>query len=158
NCTAEVQMALSRLLRKAPPAGKDTIERLYGAVVAQARRPAFYLRFGVPDTLDGRFDMIALHVFLVMRRLKAEGEEGRALSQALANRFFADLDRSLREMGVGDLGVGRRVKVMAKAFYGRIAAYEAGLNSGDTALGEALKRNLYGTVSASDERIAAMVG
>ena len=149
-------MALSRLLRRASPAGESTIERLYGTVVAQARRPAFYLRLGVPDTLDGRFDMIALHVFLVMRRLKAEGEEGRALSQALTDRFFADLDRSLREMGAGDLGVGRRVKTMAQAFYGRVSAYEAGLNGGAEVLREALTRNLYGTVAAPQETVAAM--
>jgi len=149
-------MTLSRLLRKASPAGEGTIERIYGAVVAQARRPAFYLRLAVPDTLDGRFDMIALHVFLVMRRFKTEGQEGRALSQALTDRFFADLDRSLREMGAGDLGVGRRVKAMAKAFYGRVVAYEAALNAGDAALREALARNLYGTVAAPDETVAAM--
>jgi len=146
----------SRLLRQS--AGEAPVERLYEAIVAQARAPAFYARLGVPDTLDGRFDMIALHVFLALRRLKAEGEGGRALAQALCDRFFADLDRSLREMGAGDLGVGRRVKAMAQAFYGRVAAYEAALNEDDAALVEALRRNLFGTVAPSAEAISAVAG
>ena len=149
-------MPLSRLLRNS--AGEAPVERLYQAIVAQARTPAFYAALGVPDTLDGRFDMIALHVFLVLRRLKAEGEGGRALAQALCDRFFADLDRSLREMGAGDLGVGRRVKAMAQAFYGRVAAYDAALNGDDATLGEALKRNLFGTVMPGAEAISAMAG
>jgi cytochrome b pre-mRNA-processing protein 3 len=132
------------------------VERLYQAIVAQARAPAFYARLGVPDTLDGRFDMIALHVFLALRRLKSEGEAGRGLAQALCDRFFADLDRSLREMGAGDLGVGRRVKAMAQAFYGRVAAYEAALSGDEAALVEALERNLFGTVTPGSEPISAM--
>lgn len=147
-------MLLSRLLRNS--AAEAPVERLYQAIVAQARTPTFYERFGVPDTLDGRFDMIALHVFLVLRRLKAEGEAGRALAQALCDRFFADLDRSLREMGAGDLGVGRRVKAMAQAFYGRVAAYESALAGPAAALDEALERNLFGTVTPAPERISAM--
>jgi cytochrome b pre-mRNA-processing protein 3 len=145
---------LSRLMKN--PAGEAPVERLYETIVAQARAPAFYAGLGVPDTLDGRFDMIALHVFLALRRLKSEGETGRALAQALCDRFFADLDRSLREMGAGDLGVGRRVKAMAQAFYGRVAAYESALNGDDSALHEALKRNLFGTVTPGDGPIAAM--
>lgn len=147
-------MPLSRLLRNST--GDAPVERLYRAIVAQARTPAFYAVLGVPDTLDGRFDMIALHVFLALRRLKGEGEDGRALAQALCDRFFADLDRSLREMGAGDLGVGRRVKAMAQAFYGRVAAYEAALTGDDAALGEALRRNLFGTVTPGAEAISAM--
>jgi cytochrome b pre-mRNA-processing protein 3 len=146
-------MAFPRLLRRAVP-GEAAAERLYAAAVAQARVPAFYLRYGVPDTLDGRFEMIGLHVFLLMRRLKSEGEAGRALSQSVCDRFFDDLDRSLREMGAGDLGVGRRVKTMAKAFYGRIAAYDASFSG--AALEDALARNLYGTVEAKPEHLAAM--
>jgi cytochrome b pre-mRNA-processing protein 3 len=146
-------MAFPRLSRRATT-GETAAERLYSAAVAQARTPAFYLRHGVPDTLDGRFEMIGLHVFLLMRRLKSEGEAARALSQALCDRFFDDLDRSLREMGAGDLGVGRRVKAMAKAFYGRIAAYDSSFAS--AALEEALARNLYGTVEAKPEQLAAM--
>lgn len=148
-------MPLSRLLRR-PAKGESADERLYQAIVAQARAPEFYARLGVPDTLDGRFDMISLHLFLVLRRLKAEGEGARDLGQALCDRFFDDLDRSLREMGAGDLGVGRRVKAMAKAFYGRVAAYEAALNGEDALLGEALGRNLFGTVAPAPQALVVM--
>lgn len=122
---------------------RDAAYALYQKAVAQARHPVFYTRAGVPDTLDGRFDMIALHVFLILHRLKQE-KRNRRLSQALFDLMFADMDQSLREMGVGDLGVGRRVKTMAKAMYGRISAYEAALEQpSDTALRDALVRNVF---------------
>lgn len=121
---------------------------LYVTVIEQSRRPDFYTRFAVPDTLDGRFDLIVVHAFLVMRRLKAvEGgraEEARAVSQALFDLMFDDMDQNLREMGVGDMSVGKKVKAMARAFYGRVAAYEDGLNQGG--LADALSRNLYGSL------------
>ena len=151
-------MALSWLKRRASGIRAETVEALYGTVVAQARRPEFYREHEVPDTLDGRFEMIGLHVFLVMNRLRSEGEPGREMSQALTDRFFDDLDRSLREMGAGDLGVGRRVKTMAKAFYGRIAAYQAAMATGAAGLEGALARNLYGTVAPAPESVAAMAG
>ena len=94
---------------------------LYGAVVAQARQVVFYRDLGVPDTVDGRFELIVLHMVLLLRRLNREGDDGAALRQALFDVLLDDMDRSLREMGVGDLGVGRRVKAMGKAFYGRDA-------------------------------------
>jgi len=123
--------------------GREQAARaLYGAIVAQARRPEFYLQGAVPDTVDGRFDLLALHVFLVLHRLRGDGARSAALAQALFDLMFADMDHNLREMGVGDLSVGRKVKTMAKALYGRIAAYEPGL--GDQAvLADALARNLY---------------
>ncbi len=134
----------------------DRADRLYGCVVAQARLPAFYRDHGVPDTLDGRFDMICLHVVLVLRRLRREGRRGGKLGQALLDVMIDDMDQSLREMGVGDLGVGRRVKEMAKAYYGRAAAYEAALDAADGSLADALRRNLYGTTDAGPEQLAAM--
>jgi cytochrome b pre-mRNA-processing protein 3 len=115
---------------------------LYEAAVAQARRPEFYLRAAVPDTLDGRFDLLALHVFLVLHRLRADGAQTAALAQALFDLMFDDMDANLREIGVGDLSVGRKVKTMAKALMGRIAAYEPGL-ADPALLAEALGRNLY---------------
>jgi len=130
----------------------------YVSIVEHARAPGFFLRLEVPDTLDGRFEMIALHMFLVLNRLKAEHETTADFAQALFDAMFADLDRGLREMGATDIGVGRRVKEMAKAFYGRIAAYEEGLKGTDATLGGALKRNLYGTVQPRPEALAAMVG
>ena len=129
---------------------------LYGALVAQARAPAFYRELAVPDTLDGRFDMIVLHLFLVLRRLKAEGPSGQALSQELSEVFVRNMDQSLREMGVGDLGVGRRVKDMARALFGRIEAYETALAAGDAALQAALARNVYGAATPPAGAAAAL--
>jgi cytochrome b pre-mRNA-processing protein 3 len=125
------------------PARKEA-EAIYAAVVAQARRPEFYADLGVPDTLDGRFELLALHTFLILRRLKTRGESAVA-SQALVDLFIEDMDSSLRELGAGDLGVGRKVQAMAQALYGRIAAYDAGLAGSGEALEAALRRNLYGT-------------
>lgn len=133
-------------------------EALYRQIVEQARRPAFYLTGGVPDTVAGRFDLIALHAFLAMHQLKAAGQPGAGISQALFDTMFADMDRNLREMGVGDLGVGRRVKAMAKGFYGRVHAYEAALAPGaePEALAQALARNLYAGAAVAPARLAAM--
>lgn len=149
-------MRFPRLFAEPPPL--DVAHALYVALVEQARQPAFYRDWQVPDSLDGRFEMIALHGFLVLRRLKPEGEAGKLLGQTLFDTIFADLDNQLREMGVGDLGVGKRIKVMAKAFYGRIAAYDSALAASDTALEEALRRNLYGTVQPAPAALAAMAG
>ena len=129
---------------------------LYDAVVARARATPFYAGGGVPDTLDGRFELIALHAFIVLRRLRGEPERTGELAQALFDAMFDDMDRCLREMGAGDLGVGRRVKFMASSFLGRIKAYEDGLDGGEEALRSALLRNLYGTVSAPPDGAAAM--
>lgn len=118
---------------------------LYLDIVAQARQPAFYRSLAVPDTLDGRFDMIVLHAFLVLRHLRTQGPEAEALSQALFDYLLSDMDQSLRESGVGDLSVGKHVKRMAKAFYGRAAAYGRALDGtadGET-MQDALARNLY---------------
>ena len=129
---------------------------LYAAIVAQARQPGFYLEAGVPDSLDGRFELIALHLYLVLSRLKRGGEGPAALAQATVDAFTADMDASLREMGAGDLGVGKRVQRMAAGFYGRVAAYDAAQD--ESALTDALRRNLYGTVGVDDGRLAAMAG
>lgn len=117
---------------------------LYRAIVAQARQPGFYAWHGVPDSVDGRFELIALHMFLVLQRLKAAGQD--EVAQQLFDTMFADMDQSLREMGAGDLGVARRVRAMAEGLYGRIAAYEGGLDGDDERLAGALRRNLFGTV------------
>ena len=123
-------------------------EALYRGVVEQARQPGFFSSLHVPDSLDGRFETLTLHVFLIVRRLKAEPSGAAAsLSRALLEAFVTDMDRSLREMGAADLGVGRRVKAMIEGLYGRINAYEAALAaSDDTGLEAALRRNLYGTI------------
>ena len=128
---------------------QQTIERLYGVIVAQARMPAFYLGLGVPDTVEGRFDLIVLHVHLLFRRMSRQGAEMQAIGQGVFDRFVTDMDDSLREMGTGDLAVPKRMRAMGEAFYGRAEAYEAGLAlQGDAALAAALKRNVY--VGATD--------
>lgn len=138
------------LLKKFGPED-DAAEILYPLIVAKARQPVFYQSLGVPDTMTGRFDMIVLHVVLVVNRLKAEGKGGAKLSQALFDRFFLDMDYSLRESGVGDLSVPRHMKRMMQGFNGRRAAYEAAMASEDDALlAETLKRNLYGDVANVD--------
>lgn len=134
----------------------------YERIVARARQPVFYLRFGVPDSLNGRFEMLALHLFLVLHRLGREREHAASaeLSQALVDMTMADLDGNLREMGAGDLGVGRRVKNMAGAIYERIGAYGAALDGQDPALEPALARYVYGTVAPapSPGRLADLAG
>lgn len=146
-------MSLWRLFRGAAPPDAGPA---YAVIVAQARQAAFYDGCAVPDSVDGRFDLIALHAFLVLRRLKAEGEATAPFRQALFDTMFTDMDRNLREMGAGDLGVGRRVKAMAKAFYGRIAAYEEGLRDGPAALAAALRRNVYREAAPPDASVAAL--
>lgn len=138
---------------------EDAAHGLYSALVVQARAPAFYALGGVPDSVDGRFDMIALHTFLVVRRLSgADATPDEAgLSQALFDLMFADMDRNLREMGVGDLGVGKKIRVMVSAFYGRAKAYEDGLAASVSdvpdLLVDALRRNLYRGTPPSEWQI-----
>lgn len=116
--------------------------QLYKTALEQSRLKVFYSEYGVPDSVDGRFEMIAMHVFLILHRLKQTDAKDNELSQALFDHMFKDLDQALREMGIGDLSVGRRVKAMAKAFYGRIAAFEASLDN-EKDLNEAILRNVY---------------
>jgi cytochrome b pre-mRNA-processing protein 3 len=134
----------------------DAAAMLYARIVEQARRPPFYAALGVPDTLDGRFELIALHQFLVLNRLKAERARTERLAQPLFDTMFADMDRGLRELGVGDLSVGKHVKAMARSFYGRVVVYEAGLAGDDAALQDGLARNLFGTVTAQPANLAAL--
>jgi cytochrome b pre-mRNA-processing protein 3 len=137
------------------------IQGLYGAIVAQARSTAFYTRFGVADSVDGRFELIVLHLVLVLRRLGGEQEEARAqpaaaagfgrIGQRLFDLFCRDLDDNLREMGVGDLAVPRKMRKFGEAFYGRQAAYGAALDAADEgALEKALARNILGMVETSE--------
>jgi cytochrome b pre-mRNA-processing protein 3 len=135
---------------------RDAAELAYQRVVEQARHTVFYTQYGVPDTLDGRFELICLHAFLYLHRLKSEYPQAHALAQAFFDTMFGDLDRALREMGTGDLRVGKEVKRMAQGFYGRARAYEKGIATDDSALGTALARNLFGTVGSSPAQIDAV--
>ncbi|NQV54812.1 MAG: hypothetical protein HQ503_03060 [Rhodospirillales bacterium] len=142
-------------LRRIPDAALD----LYGAIVAHARTEGFYNGLGVPDTPAGRFDLISLHAYIVMRRLKElETRDGNELSQQLFDVMFADMDRSLREMGVGDLSVGKKVKAMARSYYGRIKAYDEGLAGEATGLEQALRRNLYSDADPDQAQVSRMAG
>lgn len=124
-------------------AQKDRAEALYWACVEQARSPVFYAELGVPDTLEGRFELITLHVGLLIRRLNAEGETGKAVAQDVFDAMFRELDSALREMAVGDMSVGKKIKAMGEAFYGRMKAYDDGLTAGDPRqLDAAFARNL----------------
>ena len=117
---------------------------LYTASVDAARTPWFYTQLGVPDTLDGRFDMIGLHVFLVIDRLRRADAPGPDLAQAVFDAMFADMDFNLREMGVGDMTVGKRNKQMWEAFHGRAKAYELAVADPDPAvMVSALARNVW---------------
>ena len=135
---------------------RDAAAAAFAQIVEQARQPVFFAAYGVPDTLDGRFELICLHAFCYLHRMRAERPPAAALSQALFDTMFADLDRSMRELGVGDLSVGKHVKRMARSFYGRIRAYQEGIDSGDAVLGAALTRNLYGTRRDPVAAIGAM--
>jgi cytochrome b pre-mRNA-processing protein 3 len=122
----------------------DTISTLYGMIVAQARRPVFYRDYAVADTVNGRFELLNVHVVLVVGRLMRE-DAGKEAAQALFDRFCADMDGNLREMGVGDLSVPKHMKRVGEAFYGTAQAYEAALADEDeAALVAALDRNIYG--------------
>jgi len=127
--------------RKPRTAPRGTIEAIYGMIVTQAREPSFYRDLAVPDTVNGRFDLLVLHLWLVLRRLRATGEAG-ALSQALFDRFCNDMDDNLREMGVGDLTVPKRMQGFGEAFYGRTAAYDMAMEAGDEPLAQALCKNI----------------
>lgn len=124
--------------------------------MAQARQPVFYSGLGVPDTIDGRFDLIALHAILLVRRLKAGGDDARQVAREIVDTMFEDLDRSLRELGVSDQGLPRRMRAMAEGFLGRMLAYEAALGGDIAELVGALRRNVYGTVEIDEQRIAQL--
>jgi len=131
---------LSRLF--GPDLQRRRAEVLLDAITAEARRPEFYAEMGVPDTLDGRFDMMALVAALVFRELQKKG--GAALAQRTTDHMFMAFDDAVRSLGVGDSGVPRRVKVMGKAYLGRAIAYDQALEQGDgAALAGAVERNIY---------------
>jgi cytochrome b pre-mRNA-processing protein 3 len=123
----------------------DAVYGVYRAIVAQSRQPVFYAEWGVPDTVTGRFDMISLHMALVFRRLRSEPAKVKAFSQAVFDLFFKDMDRSLREMGVTDIGVPKKIQKMGNLFFGLLAAINEAMDRDDReALASVLCRNIYG--------------
>ena len=138
----------------------DTISTLYGMIVAQARMPCFYRDYAVPDTVNGRFDLIVLHLALVLDRLMADPAQ-REAGQGLFDHFCTDMDSNLREIGISDLKVPKEMRRMGEAFYGRAQAYQAALvAAGDEALIETVARNIYGVTPpgpAAAGRLAAYI-
>lgn len=145
--------------RKRQDPRQRSVDAAYRAIVVAARQPALYARGGVPDTMSGRFDMIVLHLWLVLARLKAERtEETDEFSRLLTERMFADMDDNLRELGVADTGVARRIRQMAEAFFGRLRAYDAAIATDDPhSLRHALARNALGDERADAAALHAYV-
>ena len=128
--------------RKRALAKKQLVERLYAEIVAAVRQPELYTEYGVADTFEGRFELLTLHAGLVLKRLSDAEAPGPVLAQDLVDAIFHHLDSGLREAGVGDLAVPKRMKTLAEAFLGRSAAYDDALRKGEQALAAALLRNM----------------
>jgi len=138
-----------RLFRTDPM--KKPAQAAYEAVLAASRQPFLYEAPGAPDTVDGRFDMLMMHAVIFFRHVRTAGEAGVHMNQLVFDRLFDDMDAALREMGTGDPSVGKKIKAMGQAFYGRADAYEAALNAKDVdALADIIKRNLF----ASDATVS----
>ncbi|WP_256750788.1 ubiquinol-cytochrome C chaperone family protein [Mesorhizobium sp. Mes31] len=132
-----------RLFGRERHANRAITEALYAQIVAAARQTVFYSHWNVPDTPLGRFEMLSLHMFLFQHRLRGEGAAAQEVAQVLIDEFFLDVDHSLRELGIGDVGVPKRMKKLAKMFYGRTAAYDDALERNDhDGLTAALARNV----------------
>jgi cytochrome b pre-mRNA-processing protein 3 len=142
------------LFRK-PTVAPDAVHDAYRSIVAQSRQQRFYAEWGVADTVTGRFDMVSLHLALYLRRLKNE-PTARDFSQALVELFFKDMDRSVRELGISDLGVPKKIKAMGNVFYGLVKVLDPALDSRIPADVEAvLVRNVYGAPSSGAGQLAS---
>lgn len=146
-------MIFSLLRRK--KANAAIVARQYQAITDAARHPGFYLAMNVPDTVMGRFEMISAHMVLYFRRLRGAGDVAEKVAQEVIEAFFEDLDHSIRELGVGDAAVPKRMKKIGRMFYGRANAYEAALDLGDeAALAAALARNVHPDVAPAPDMTA----
>lgn len=151
-------MILERLFRPKP--AKIAGQKLYAGVVSQARRPEFYSQLATPDTVEGRFELYSLHVVLVLDRLKRQGAAAGVVAQALFDAYVSALDDALREMGVGDLSVGKKMRKLGEAFYGRVKSYEAALTAlpDEALLGALIARTVYADADgAAPEALVAYV-
>ncbi|MBX3575583.1 MAG: ubiquinol-cytochrome C chaperone [Rhizobiaceae bacterium] len=143
---------LGRLFARRESDAKLIADALYEQIVAAARQPMLYSAFSVPDTPLGRFEMISLHLFLVLRRIRGAAGPLQEIAQELTDGFFREVDHSLRELGIGDLGVPKRMKKLARMFYGRVASYGEALDRDDAeALAAALTRNVRPDAAAWPE-------
>ena len=132
-----------RLFNRGSQVDRLIVDAIYGEIVAAARQPTFYSAWDVPDTPLGRFEMMGLHVFLLLHRLRGEEGAAREAAQEITDEFFRDVDHSIRELGIGDVGVPKRMKKLSRMFYGRVLSYGEAIDKGDRAmLAEALARNV----------------
>lgn len=144
---------LAKFFKKDPQ--KEIAQKLYLGIVAQSRQPGFFVDGGVADSVDGRFDILVINAFLVIRRLNQLGPEGKALAQHLFDDMFSNLDGDVREMGFSDWTIGKKIQRMAEAFYGRAEAYQKALDDADGgALKKALERNVYRSKPVADANLA----
>jgi cytochrome b pre-mRNA-processing protein 3 len=149
------RMILQRLFGRERAANRQIADDLYGSIVAAARQEQLYSLWNVPDSPLGRFEMLSLHMFLLQRRLSREQDGARQLAQVLIDDFFTDVEHSLRELGIGDLGVPKRMKKLAKMHYGRTSSYDQAILARDReALSAALARNVRPDVPAWPEAAA----
>ena len=149
---------LKRLFGRRNLANRIVVDRLYAQIVAAARQSELYSEWNVPDTPLGRFEMIGLHLFLFLHRVRGESGAIRDTAQELTDEFFRDVEHSIRELGISDPGVPKRMKRLARMFYGRVVSYGDAIDAGDRrALTEALSRNVRPDVQGWDEaeRLAA---
>ena len=135
------------------PYSKQELFLFYNKLVEQARQPYFYKELNIPDTVEGRFEMILLHVFVPIHLFKGKSETDDQFCQDLFDAFFADMDRNLREMGVGDLSVGKKVKKLAESFYGRAFAYEEALSLPEPNLTKTLTKTILKNIYDSNESV-----
>lgn len=143
-------MMLERLFRPRPARAAGA--RLYASVVTQARHPTFYAGLGAPDTVEGRFELYSLHLVLLLDRLKRQGPAAAEVAQSLFDTYVKALDDALREMGVGDLSVGKKMRRLGEAFYGRVKSYEAALAAlpDQSALSALIGRTVYAESETAD--------
>jgi cytochrome b pre-mRNA-processing protein 3 len=147
---------MASLLKRLFPGTSSPACELYRSIVEQSRRQEFFVEYGVPDTPTGRFEVLVLHLFIVMHRMREE--DGLAeLARSLSEEAILDFDCNMREMGIGDLSVGRKVKSLAEGMYGRFGAYTDGLQNGDVELSEALRRNLFSETTPREEVVTTIV-
>lgn len=145
-------MMWKRIFGRSGPS-KDTAYLLYAQVVKQARAVEFYTRLGAPDTLEGRFELVTLHAFLLLHRLKNAGKQAKDMAQLVFDVLFDDMDQVLRELGVGDLSVGKKIKSMAELFYGRMNAYDSGIEAKDETLEQAIRRIIFAELEPDEAQV-----
>ncbi|NWE54112.1 ubiquinol-cytochrome C chaperone family protein [Brevundimonas sp. P7753] len=145
---------LRKLFRQRPDERQG--DALYAVAVEQARQPAFYTALGVADRIDARFELYTLHVLILFLRLKQDGERGEVAAQKLFDTYISSLDNTLRELGVGDVSVGKKMRKLGESLYGRMNAYEGPLRAEDVdALAASLAKNIYESADAETGRALA---